>query len=561
VVIVNGRIVNVFTDEILEGHLISIKNGFIVSVEEANRTKYDEKVETIDAEGMYLVPGFIDAHTHLDSMYRFSELPPYAIKGGTTTVITECAMAANACGMEGVLSFIDSTKGYPVRCYFLAPPLVPPFPDLETSKGLSMRDFVSLLKREDFVGIGEAYWTRVVDGDDRILKQSTEAIRARKRLDGHSSGARGNKIVQYILTGITSCHESVTVEEALEKLRHGLYVMIREGFVRKELKELSGLKDYNIDKRRLIFVSDVFDPVMLVNEGYLDSIVRKAIQYGFEPIDAIKMVTINPAEYYGLRFLGAIAPFRYGDILFIDNLNDVRIKKAIFNGKLVYSDNEFKLPLPKNTYPEGMLNSLNLEKMEETEFLVKREGSKGKIRVEELINDTISKEYIWEPPIRDGIVQNDLEKDVISAAVIFRGNKKRMGKGFIKGTGIKEGAVATTLIWDTCNVLVVGSNTKDMAISVNRLIDIKGGVVIVKNGQIIYELPMPAYGLIPLDTMEELNKKLRDLDAAMNAIGSSIKRPFLTIQVIPFTGLPFLRITDKGMVDVKKKSLVSLFVD
>ena len=559
-VIRNGKIINVFTDEIEEGLAVSIKNGWIVSIESNEKISTPEGAEDIDAKGLYLCPGFIDAHTHLDSMLTFSELVPYAIRGGTTTVISETTMAGTACGINGVLSFIESAKGYPLRSYFLAPPLTPPFPKMESGLGLTLKEFNSLLKRDDFVGIGEAYWTRMVDGDDRVLKQAALAMSLNKKLDGHSSGARRDKLIQYLLTGITSCHESVTLEEALEKLRFGVYVMIREGFVRRELKELSKLKDLNIDKRRLILVSDVFDPVMLVEEGYLDSIVRRAIAYGFSPLDAIKMTTINPADYYGLRFVGAIAPLRHADILFLESIEEISIKRVMCNGKMLFSDGRFTQKIMPSYYPEDMKHTLALQKMSEDDFKIKAKPSKNIVRVEELVNETISKELLWEALVKDGFLKNDISNDIAYAAVIHRNDKKRIGKGFVKATGIKDGAIATTIIWDTCNILVIGSSELDMKEAVNRLIEVQGGVVISKAGKVIYEFPMPVYGFIPFGPMEVLRDKIKSLDEAMKAIGSLIKRPFLTVQTIPFTGLPFLRITDKGLADIKNKRLVSLFV-
>jgi len=559
-IIGNGKIVNVFTNEIEEGLTISIKDGWIVSIMSDEKITFPESVSRIDAKGMYLCPGFIDAHTHLDSMLTFSELVPYAIRGGTTTVISETMMVATACGIEGVLSFVESTKGYSLRCFLLAPPLTPPFPKMESGLGLKLKEFNKLLKRDDFIGIGEGYWTRIVDGNDRILKQACLAMSLNKKLDGHSSGARGNKLIEYLLTGITSCHESVTVNEAMEKLRFGVYIMIREGFVRKELKELSKLKDLNIDKRRLILVSDVFDPVMLIEEGYLDSVVRRAIAYGFSPVDAIKMATINPADYYGLRFLGAIAPLRHADILFMENVEDISVKEVMCNGKIVFSNGNFTENVAPSLYAVEMKHAIGLKKMNEEDFKIAAKQSKNIVRVEELVNDTISKELLWEAPVKNGFLQNNIRDDIAYAAVIHRNDKKKMGKGFVKATGIQDGAIATTLIWDTGNVLVIGSNEKDMKEAVNRLIELQGGVVISKAGKVIYEFPMPVYGLIPLDPMEELRDKIKALDEAMKAIGTSIKRPFLTVQTIPFTGLPFLRITDKGLADIKNKRLVPLFV-
>jgi adenine deaminase len=560
VVIRNGKLINVFTDNIEENTAILIKDGRIVAMEEDNGKASFAGATEIDAEGAYLCPGFIDAHTHLDSMFPYHEFVPFSLRGGTTTIITECAMAAGACGMKGVKSFVESTKGYPLRCYFVAPPMTPPFPKMENAASFTLKEFSTLLKREDFLGIGEAYWTRMVEGDDRVLKQAALAQSLGKCLDGHSSGSRGKRLIEYALTGITSCHESVSMEEALEKLRLGMYVMIREGFVRKELPELSKLKDAKVDKRRIMMVSDVFDAPMLWEEGYLDSIVKKAIEYGFSPMDAIKMVTINPADYHHLRFLGAIAPLRFADILFLRNLEDVTIEKVMVNGEIVVAGREFVKDIKPFVYPDEMTRTITVNKLEENDFRIKARPGVNRIRVIHVANPTITREIAIETRVKNGYLEKDPENDVIPIAVVNRRQGKGMGKGFIKGTGIKEGALATTLIWDTCNILTIGSSERDMRDAVNRLIDIQGGTVIIKNGRVIYEFPMPVYGLIPLMTMKQSMDKTKELDEMMKAIGTYLEKPFLTIQTIPFTGLPFLRITDKGLADIKNKRLVSLFL-
>ncbi len=559
-VIRNGKLVNVFTESIEDNVAIVIKDGRIVSVEQDNgKTSFLGAAE-IDAQGTYLCPGFIDAHTHLDNMFPFHEFAPFSLRGGTTTVITECAMTAGACGMKGIESFIQSTKGYPMRCYFVAPPMTPPFPKMESAAPFSLKEFSKLLKREDFLGIGEAYWTRAVEGDNRMLAQAALAQSLNKCLDGHSSGARGKRLTEYALTGITSCHESVSLDEAMEKLRLGMYVMIREGFVRKELPELSRLKDMKVDTRRIMMVSDVFDAPMLWNEGYMDSLVKKAIGYGFSPMEAIKMVTINPADYHHLRYLGAIAPLRFADILFLRNLEDFMIEKVMFNGEIVVEGKVFLKDIKPFAFPEEMTHTITVNKLEENDFRIKGQPGTNRIRVLHVANPTITRELVMEAKIMNGYVEKDLENDVVPIAVINRRQGKGMGKGFIKGTGIKEGAVATTLIWDTCNILTIGSSEKEMMEAVNKLVDMQGGTVITKNGQVIYEFPMPVYGLIPLMTMKESMDKTQGLDEQMRAIGTTLEKPFLTIQTIPFTGLPFLRITDKGLADIKNKRLVSLFV-
>lgn len=561
-VILNGKIVNVFTNSIDEGSSVIVKDGFIASVEDKDKAASYRPKRVIDAHGAYLCPGFIDSHTHIDSLYPFYALVPYAIRGGTTTVVTETSAVACACGMEGVTAFTESTRGYPLRCYFLAPPLTPPFPEMESSRGLTLEEFNLFLRRQDVPAIGEAYWTRIVEGDTRILKQAVSAINAGKKLDGHAAGARAKRLIQYVLTGITSCHESVTVDEVMEKLRLGLTIMIRQGFVRKELPELHRLKDMDIDTRRLILTSDVFDAVMLREEGYLDAIVRTAISYGFKPIDAIKMATINPADYYGFRHLGAIAPLRHADILFLGDLEAVSVEQVMTNGEVVFEKGRFIKDIPPHVYPETVRESVKAAKCTPDDLRIRVDGDTPRsVRVIRVVNQTITEEVLWTPSIRNGCLKPDPSADIIRVSVINRYDAAQHGHGFISGIGIKNGALATTLIWDTGNILTIGSSEEDMATAVNRLIDIAGGTVIVKDGKVIFEFPMPVFGTMPIGTIDEIADRTKEMERKVREIGITLERPFLTIQTIPFSGLPFLRITDKGLADIKNRQLVPLFVD
>jgi adenine deaminase len=557
----NGKIINVFTNEIQEGQAIAVKKGYIVDIGDEARFARSARTRIIDAAGAWLCPGFIDAHTHLDSMYPFYEVVPYSLRGGTTCLVSETGIVATACGIGALESFYDSTKGYPLRCYFLAPPLTPPFPEMERAIGLTLKEFKKVLRRKDVLGIGEAYWTRIVEGDDRVLDQAAYAIALGKTLEGHAAGAKGAKLLQYVMTGITSCHESIALDEAVEKLRMGVYVMIREGFVRRELPELAGLKDLDVDKRRIILVSDVFDGVMLSELGYLDSVVRRAIELGFTPIDAIKMATINPADYYGLRHLGAIAPLRRADILFLDNLQGVKVRDVMFDGEMVVTDGRFTGQITPYAYPEAMKHTVRAQKVTAEDFRIPAVQGKTRVRVIRVIDETITRETEATLSEKDGYLQQDVAKDIVLVAVINRNNAAQLGKGFITGTGITEGALATNITWDTGNILAVGSNEADMALAVNRLIELQGGYVIAKNGRVIHEFPMPVYGFIPDYGIPEIVEKTKMLEARMDEIGSSLPRPFLALQTIPFTGLPFLRITDKGLANIKTKQMVSLYLD
>jgi adenine deaminase len=557
-VITNGRVINVFTNSVEEGLAIVIKDGYIAKVCQNNELSIAKETSVIDAAGAYLCPGFIDAHTHLDAMYPFYALVPFSLEGGTTCVVSESSLVGTSCGKVALESFYKSTKGYPLRCYFLAPPLTPPFPDMESAIGMSLAEFSDVLQRHDVLGIGEAYWTKVVEGDDRVLAQASLALSLGKTLEGHAAGAKGSNLTQYVITGITSDHESTTLKEAVERLRLGLYVMIREGFVRKELRELSKLKDLHFDKGRIILVSDTLDAVMLCEEGYIDCIVRSAIEYGFPPIDAIKMATINPADYYGLSDLGAIAPLRRADIVFLDDLPTVSVRHVMANGEMAVVDGHFKGVAKRYKYPESMRHTIKAEKVTADEFHIVAPLGKERVRVIHLTNPTITREVEAVMNLRNGRLEPDVGRDIIPVAVINRNGGKKMGKGFITGTGIKEGAIATTLTWDTGNILTIGSSEVDMAAAVNRLIELQGGIVISKHGEIHYEFAMPVYGLVPELEMKKISQMTGELDARMREIGVSISRPFLALQTIPFTGLPFLRITDRGLADIKNRQLVPL---
>jgi adenine deaminase len=559
-IIRNGRIINVFTNSVEDGFAIGIKNGLIALVEKDAAMSDKTAKQTVDARGSYLCPGFIDAHTHLDGFYSFHEFVPASLKGGTTTVIAECAMVANSCGFPGLSDFFKSTKGFPLRCFFVVPPLTPPFPAMERSKGLTFAEFSKVLKRDDCLGIGEGYWTRIVEGDERTLKQAALALKLGKTVEGHAAGARANKLTQYLITGITSCHESTTVEEAVEKLRQGIYVMIRQGFVRKELSELSKLKDLDVDRRRLMLVSDFFDAPMLCEDGYLDSIVKTAITNGFDPLDAIKMVTINPADYYGLRHLGAIAPLRFADILFLKDLHDLQIEKVMANGEVTVENGRYLKPVEPYPFPDAMRNTVRASKITIEDLRTPVPRNRSIVRVINAVNNTITREEQAPIKVSSGFLDADLDADIAHIAVINRNDSSLRKMGLIKGTGVRSGSFATTCIWDTANILSVGSTHEDMVAAVNRLIELQGGIVVTKDGKPIYELPMPVYGLIPLQSIEELGEKTKELNRCMRGIGITIEKPFLALQTIPFTGLPFIRLTDKGLLDVKNRRLVPLFL-
>ena len=548
-----SNLVNVFSGEILEGINVAVKDGRIAYV------GYEdiEGEEVIDARGLYLCPGFIDPHTHIDSLHFVSEYVRFSLPFGTTCVITDLSAIGNAAGIEGVRWFIETTEDLPMRVYFLCPALVPPFPRFETSAGFSYEDFEEVISSPRCLGLGETYWKRLLERDPDILRRISRAKNMGKTVEGHSAGARGRKLVAYISGGASSCHEATDEDEALSLLRLGVYVMIREGSVRRELGEIAKLKDKIRDKRGIMLCTDSLDPKELV-KGNMDELVRRAISYGFHPIEAIQMATINPANYFSLKDMGVIAPGKLADMLLFEDLEKIRVKLVMVGGRVVF-DGELKVDLKKPHVPEEAFKTFKLKPIKREELFIPYRGE-AKLRVMDIETDTVLKEG-WAFMEGDGEnIPPDPSRDILKVAHI----SKRGGKpaiGFVRGMGMKRGAVATSHIWDTNNILVIGTNEEDMALSVNELLKNSGGIFIAEGGKIIFSLPLPIWGIISDIPVEELVERMDECERVLRELGCGLGNPLLVLESFPFTGLPFLRLTDKGLVDVRRGEMVSLFLD
>ncbi len=556
----NGNIVDVNTSSILRGWNIGIYGGRICYMGEETLDIVGENTKVVDVKGKFILPGFIDAHTHLDSIFSVATFAPWTISHGNTTVITEMAMIANPTGMVGVKAFMREAKATKLRTFFLAPPLTPPFPDAESSKGLSLEDVKELLRQEDVVGIGEIYWPRALSEDnDRVIEQNLFALNLKKSVEGHGSGARGLKLMAYTLSGARSCHEAITGKEALERLRYGLTLMIRQGYIRKELEAIAPvIKDIH-DTRNVCMVSDIFSPEELIEKGGMDEILREAVSLGIEPLKAVQMVTINPARHFGLQEIGSISIGKVADMVMVDSLKDFNCREVYIGGELVAKDGRYLLKENTPHYPEELFHSIEVLPIDK-DVLEVYSSDPRKVRLVEIVNETITREATaFLIPKNRRLVSNP-EEDIVKAAVFQRhGKNKRPSIGFVRGTGLKKGAFATSLIWDTNNILVIGENDQDMVTAFNRLIELGGGFVVCK-GDIIGEFPMPVGGIISMNSLVDIVAAIRKVERATHKLGIKLKRPFLAFQTFSFTGLPFLRLTDKGLFDVKRGKLVSLFI-
>ena len=559
-VLLNGSLVNVYSGEIQEPCSVGIKGTKIAAVGEDLSSLIGEGTHVIDAAGQYITPGFIDPHTHLDSIVQCAEFARYAVPHGNTTAVSETSMIANAAGKEGVAWFMEDTRDLPLRIYLLTPSMAPPFPALETSKGFSLEAFREMIREDRVLGVGETYWPLVLDMDERAMALYTIAREMGKTREGHAAGARGKRLTAYSAAGTTSCHESTTAEEALERLRLGMAVMVREGSVRRELEAIAAIKDMGVDLRNVMLCTDWADPQMLIEHGCMDALVRRAIAAGFDPVVAIQMVTINPAEYFGLRELGGIGPGKIADILLLSDLQEVSVVMVIKDGEVVAQEGSLVKDPPRYRYPQVARHSFVPEGVQESDFYVPFSGERARVRVVDCLNETITRELQAELEVRAGNIIARPEQDIIKMAHICRYERRpQHARGFVHGLGMGEGGVATSLIWDTNNILVIGATEREMAFAVNRLLEHQGGIVVVEDEEVVAELPLPICGGISDRPLEEIAQRIAEIEEGCRGLGF-IHRPFLTLQTLAFTGLPYLRLTDRGLVDIRARAFVDLII-
>ncbi|MFY9295667.1 MAG: adenine deaminase C-terminal domain-containing protein [Caldicoprobacterales bacterium] len=427
------------------------------------------------------------------------------------------------------------------------------------------------MKWDEVVGLGEMMnFPGVIYGDDYVHQELQATLEANKIITGHFSiQDTGTDLNAYITAGIRCCHESVRAEDALAKMRLGMYAQLREGSAWHDVKEtIKSITENSVDTRYATLVSDDTHPDTLITLGHLDHIVRRAIEEGVNPITAIQMVTINVAQCFGLdKDLGTISPGRWADILLISDLSKIKIEKVIVNGVLVAQDGKMLVDIPKMEYPDTAKNTINISKeLEPEDFIINPPNTQMKqvkVRVIEIVEakvGTYSIEAIL--PVETGVVLNDIGQDIIKAAVIERHHGTgTMGKGFVKGFHIKEGAVASTVAHDSHNLLILGTNDEDMALAGNTLAKVGGGMVAVKNGKVIALLPLPIAGLMCQEPAEAVAKKVEELDKAWKELGCHLVSPFMTMALIALAVLPELRLTNRGLVDTINFKFVDLFVE
>jgi adenine deaminase len=555
-VLKGGKVVNVFSGEIQERD-VAVYGASIAGVGSGYQGK-----EEVNVTGKWIVPGLIDGHIHIESsMLLPSNLAAALLAHGTTSIVSDPHEIANVMGIDGIQFMLSESGSIPFDVFFMAPSCVPAT-TLETAgAALSASDLKGLKNEPRVLGLaGVMNFPGVLMGDEGILEKI--ALFADRVIDGHCPSVRGHDLQAYLTAGIRSDHESVEREEGLEKVEGGVMLMIREGTSAKNLEQLLPLVNSK-NARRFCFVTDDLHAEDIQERGHLNFVVKKAIQLGLDPVTAVQLVTLNPAEYFGLKDRGAIAPGYLADVVVLDELEGFEVAYVYKNGQLVV-DRGTLLNFTQrkdSALPGGYARALNIAPLSPDSFRIPHSG--GKARVIEVIPSQIITRVSYEQVESiDGWVSSDVKADILKLSVVERHRASgRIGLGLVKGFGLKRGAIASSVAHDSHNVIVVGVSDEEIFRAVEVVRDMGGGLAVVRANETLAKIPLEIAGLMSSQPLKILATQMRALKDAAYGIGCILKEPFMSLSFLALPVIPELKLTDRGLVDVKRFMIVPLFID
>ena len=544
-VLAGGRVLSVFTKEWLDVD-VAVVDGHVVGL-----GRYEGR-ERIDAAGKYLVPGFIDAHMHIESSkLTVDEFARAVLAHGTTAVVADPHEIANVLGTDGIHWLLDCCADLPLDVFVMASSCVPASGFESPRRPFTTGDIESLLRRSRTIGIAEMMnFPGVIAGAPSELDKLGTGLTS--HVDGHAPGVRGPALNAYISAGIGTDHEAFTYEEALEKRRLGMWVLLREASIARNLRDLLPLvKKFGTE--RCAFCTDDREPDFIVEQGHINQMVRVAVEEGISPEDAVVMATLNPALCHRLWRLGAIAPGYQADILVLDDLKTFRPTQVLKRGA---APRFVKLEVP-----DWVRQTVNLAPVDAGSFRIP--AGARRVRVIRVIPaQLLTGVEIVEPCVRDGAIVADVSRDLVKIAVIERHHATgRIGLGLATNLGLTRGAFASTVAHDAHNIVVIGVDDSDMAACATRLAEIGGGIVIAEGGRVTEELPLPVAGLMSDRPLAEVHERLRSMERRLQSMGAGITAPFMTVSFLALSVIPELKITDRGLVDVSRFELVPLEVE
>lgn len=546
----NAKVINTFSGDIYKTD-IAVNNGKIIGFGSYPARK------VYDLKGSYVCPGFIDGHVHIESsMVKIPEFAKVVLPKGTTSVVIDPHEIANVLGLDGIKYMLSSSVDAKLGVYVMLPSCVPAT-SLETSGAeLSSHDLGLLLNDERVLGIGEMMnYPGVIYKDEEVLKKI--AIAGNKIIDGHAPMLKGKQLYAYVSAGIKSDHECTDVAEAREKLRAGMHIMIREGTAAKNLKSLLPLVSAE-NSRKFIFVTDDRHLEDIYNQGHIDYLVRTAISMGIDPVRAIQMATINTAEFFGIKNLGAIAPGYGADLIVFDDLKKIKIRKVFKNGELVGENgNIIEGIIPE--YKAKVRGTVNVKWIEHEDFALKAEGSTAKV-INVIPGEIITKMSLEKINSDGGYVSCDIKRDILKVAVIERHMASgRVAKGLVKGFKLKKGAIASSVSHDSHNIVVIGTHDGDMYTAAVQVVKMQGGMCAALNGQVLDALPFPVAGLMSDRSADFVREKLKRLAEIAKNLGSDLPDPFMAMSFLTLPPIPEIRITDRGIIDAVNFKVTDLF--
>jgi len=561
-VLENCSLVNVYTGEILPETQVAISKDRIAYVgEDASHTK-GKKTVVINLEKKFITPGFADSHIHIDQFVSPAEFVKKSLLCGVTSLFADSVDIVSTCGFSGFKEFMKMTSGLPARFFHVVPGGTPVDRKFSHVKSLSPTEEKSALRMPDVLGLGEVFsWTKVTKRDSKTMKTLSTMLENNCVINGHTAGMSGKKLNAYVSSGILSCHEPINFEQVIERLRLGMWIMIREGSIRRDIKDIIPLVLANkTNKDRLMFCSDGLDPADITKFGHIDHCIRESVKLGLDQVDAISMASKNCFDYYNLgKDLGGIAPGKLADILVFDDLIKMRPKKVFVGGQLVVSNGAIVRKIKNHTVPKWMTKTVKLHKFSDEDFTVRTKDNSANVNVINMKTEIITEKISENLPVKDGNVVASTDKDVWKVAAFDRtfGTTKHT-VGFLKNFDAKIGAFASTWNFHENNMIVIGSNEKDMAKAANSLVITQGGMAVVSDGKILSSMPLQMAGIVSTDSFETVLENFANLNTVLADAGCKFKKPHLIPLFLPFLALPDIRILSTGLVDVKNRSFLKI---
>ena len=561
-VVQGGILANVYTGEFLEGWGVAVAGTRIASVGPEVERSIGPATTVIEAQGRIIAPGFVDGHTHLDCIHRLDLYLASAIPTGLTGLITETSFLCSVGGYPALAAFLAYLPHLPITAFATAPMISYLLSDRGDGQPMiTLEEMARLLEEPEVVGLGEVYWPAILEGraDLPLLFAKAEAMG--KVVEGHTAGARGGKLAACVAAGISSCHEPITAEEVRERLRLGLTTMVRDGSVRRDLGALDGALK-GMTPRRLALVSDTVWAHHLVERGYLDEAARQAVAMGLEPMQALQAITLTPAEHFRLDgVMGGLAPGRQADVVLLSDLSEFRPSLVIARGRVVARSGHVTVPIPPMDLPADILPNPRVARPlgpEDLRIAAPPGRERVRVRVIHYAGEIVTQAAVREVSVRDGALSADPEADLLKVVALDRRGQGHIARGLVSGFGLRRGALAASISFDTASVILLGTSDADMLVAVERVLTLGGGLVVAADGAVQAEVPLPVGGITSEQPMGVLARELSEAQRALAELGCVRENPFLSAQALTFLAIPALRIRERGLWDVRRNQVVPL---